>query len=323
MNNPFPFAGLIYDDSIHYLDHLAPCCSLLKWPLIICEAAVADLARTYYPELEVVESPLWELKLPKTTLTCDTQPLLRAAFPGQETETIWLPHGNSDKGVHSPFFEALKEEKIALVYGQKMVDFMESKKVFLPSIRIGNFRLEYFKKHKPFYEKLFQIPSGNTFLYAPTWDDLEHNCSFWNSFPDLADQIPKNSHLLIKLHPNTLRKFEPEIEILKGRYRKKENLIFLPELPPIYPLLNQCSAYIGDMSSIGYDFLTFDRPLYFLNANKTFPLHKCGKGIEPKTFDFSIEDTFSPKRKELYRHTFDPAPDWDRVREEIDARCSV
>lgn len=305
-------AGLIYDDSAHYLDHLGPCCALLKCPLILCEPSLAELARYYYPDLEVLGIPLWELKLPKTVLSCDSQPILQAAFPSQKTQSIWLPHGNSDKGWGGAYARTLDHEKASLVYGQKIIDFLSPPN----PIRIGNFRREYSLKHKPF----FPLPEGDKFLYAPTWDD---DNSFWKAFDSLALQLPDTAHLLVKLHPNTLRKFEPEIEILKGRYAKRKNIHFLPNIPPIYPLLEQCSAYIGDMSSIGYDFLSFDRPLYFLHANPILPLHQCGSPIDPKTFSYSLKNAFSAEKKALYQYTFDPSPDWKIIKEQIDALCSV
>lgn len=304
------YAGLIYDDSRHYLDHLGPFCALAKWPLILCEPHLADLAAQGYPDLEILSTPLWELKLPKTVVSCDTLPLLRSAFPGQSIDNLWLPHGNSDKGWSSPFFEAMQEEKTALVYGQRMIDFMKKKKVFPKTIRVGNFRREYFFKHKDFYHEMIRVPkSGKNFLYAPTWDDSENNCSFWNAFPKLASRIPSDCNLLIKLHPNTIRKFAPEIETLMGRFAKQKNIYFLPDDPPVYPLLAGCAAYIGDMSSIGYDFLAFDRPLFFLNANQALPLHRCGAPIDLANFDFSLNDSFSSIRKTTYDYTFDP--DWN------------
>jgi hypothetical protein len=306
-------AGLIYDDSRHYIDHLAPFCSLAKWPLIICEPELAEITSHFYPDLEVVYTPIQELLLPRTIVSCDNTPLLSASFPYQSFHHLWLPHGNSDKGWNSFFFEALKEEKIALVYGQKMVDFISAKNVFPKMIRIGNFRWEYFKRHESFYQKTIKLPKGKNFLYAPTWDDSENNCSFWDAFPLLANHLPKDCNLLIKLHPNTTSKFGPELEILKGRYAKKENLIFWPEYPPIYPLLSQCDAYIGDMSSIGYDFLKFGKPMYFLNAKPHLPLHKCGIHIDPKTFDFHQNEPASFLKKELYEYTFDPPPNWNEI----------
>ncbi len=305
-------AGLIFDDSLHYLDHLAPFCAQAKCPLVICEPELAEIASHFYPDLDVRTIPIWEVKLPKYTLTCDTQPFLQAYFPGQTTQILWLPHGNSDKGWNTSSFEALQGE-IALIYGQRMIDFMTAKRVFPKIVRIGNFRLQYFRS------RLAKEPTSKIFLYAPTWDDAEKNNSFWTAFPYLAARLPDDCHLWIKLHPNTVRKFGPEIEVLIGKYSKK-NLSFLPDDPPIYPLLAKCSAFIGDMSSIGYDFLAFNRPMFFLNANPSLPLHKCGASMNPATFDFTLVNEYSDFQKELYRYTFDSMPN---LKETLDALCSL
>ncbi|MGB7978156.1 MAG: CDP-glycerol glycerophosphotransferase family protein [Chlamydiales bacterium] len=316
-------AGLIYDDSRHYLDHLGPLCALLRWPLIVCEPALADLAAQFYPDLETIYIPLSDVKLPETIVSCDTRPLISAAFPGERPHHLWLPHGNSDKGTHSPLFEALSEEKVAFVYGQKIIDFMREKGVFPHPIRVGNFRWEYYMKHQSFYQRTIELPQGKNFLYAPTWDDAEGNNSFWSAFPPLASRLPKGCHLLVKLHPNTVRKYAPELEILMGRYAQQENIHFLPEYPPIYPLLSRCDGYIGDMSSIGYDFLKLNRPMFFLAAHPHFALHRCGQAIDPATFDYSLEKGRTPHAGDLYNYTFDPPVDWDLVRREIDALCCI
>lgn len=171
------------------------------------------------------------------------------------------------------------------------------------------------------------FPSAKTILYAPTWDDLENNCSFWSAFPHLAKRIPQNCHLLVKLHPNTVRKFEVELEVLFSRYKAHKNITFLDQSPPIYPLLSASSSYIGDMSSIGYDFLYFDRPMYFLNANSNLPLHRCGPAIDPKTFIFSNTHSFSSIRKQTYGYTFDPVPNFKELKscleEPFDASCRL
>jgi CDP-glycerol glycerophosphotransferase (TagB/SpsB family) len=316
------YAGLIFDDSKHYLDHLAPFCSLMNWPLILCEPELVQLAEKFYPELEIQSAHALTVKLPANVLSCNTSIHIQAAFPYQKSNVLWLPHGNSDKGNSSPFFEALTNEKITLVYGQKMIDFMREKKVLLKQIRIGNFRHEYFQKHLHFYQKAIQLPPGKNFLYAPTWDDVENNNSFWKSFPNLLKHVPADYHLLVKLHPNTLKKYAVELEILKGRLRQQERLIFLDDLPPIYPILNRTAAYIGDMSSIGYDFLTFDRPLFFLGADQPFPLHRCGENLELNRFNFTPNKKFILPRQDLYQYTFDPPPNWNVIQDELDALCS-
>ena len=299
-------AGLVFDDSKHYLDHLGPFCALAGWPLIVCEPGIYDEAKRFYPDLNVQYVPLGELKLPKFTISCAPKTLLEVYFPNQSTTLFWLPHGQSDKGWNSPIFQALSNE-IALVYGRRMIDFMHEQKVFLKTISIGNFRWEYCCKTTETVNK--------TFLYAPTWD----NDSFWKIFPLLAKQLPPDCNLWVKLHPNTWRKFAPEIEVLIGKY-SQSNIQFLPNEAPIYPLLAKCACYIGDMSSIGYDFLTFNRPMYFVNANPHLPLHRCGKAIDPTNFDLQLQNDFSEEQKTLYQYTFDVNSHW---KEEIDALCRL
>src|SRR3990167_9574646 len=189
------FAGLMFDNTRHYLDHLAPFCALKRWPLIICEGIIVDLARRYYPNLEIIESRLHNITFPKTLVICETKPYIESIFGQKENCTfLWLPHGNSDKGWGEPFFHVLRDE-ISLVYGQKMLDFMSAKNTSSRKIQIGNFRLKYWLENREFYDALIakDLPSlanRKTYLYAPTWDDSEDNCSFWQMFPLLLHHLP-------------------------------------------------------------------------------------------------------------------------------------
>ena len=85
------------------------------------------------------------------------------------------------------------------------------------------------------------------------------------------------------------------------------------------------------MSSIGYDFLTFDRPMILLNtrrrdlkSDKGLTLHRCGTSLLPEELE-SIEPKFedgkSALRKELYRYTFADISDWHKKVEEIFLRA--
>src|SRR5438105_2574213 len=216
------FAGLIFDDSLHYLDHLAPFCSILGWPLIICDKKIADIAKKYYPEVQILEALG---KLPPVIISCDPKLLLNEHFPGQNFRTVWLPHGNSDKGKKMGIFQALREDTLALVYGQKMIDFMEAQQVSMPSLVVGNFRLKYYLRHKAFYERAFALPK-RYIIYAPTWDDSESNGTFGKCISKLATK----TNLMIKIHPNTSKKFALELEFIKERYPQH---LFIEEFPCI------------------------------------------------------------------------------------------
>lgn len=313
-------AGLIASDSPHYIDHLAPFCALAGCPLLVCEESIAHLARKYYPDLQIIETSVWAASLPSSIISCDTRPLIESFFPQRVPEHIfWLPHGHSDKGWRAPFFEALKAET-ALVYGRKMLHCFQKKKVPSSTKYIGNFRLHYWHANKRFYDliTLQEIPfskTGKTYLYAPTWEDAEQNCSLWTMLPLLAKHLPKHSTLLVKLHPNTQKQHAPSVERWIGQYK---NISFLSEFPPIYPLLDRCDVYIGDMSSIGYDFLYRNRPMFFLNHkrrdSKNHPsayLYRCGHEIFPETIEKIFKKAEDPPhlkriREQVYAYTFSP-----------------
>src|SRR5690606_38510599 len=83
---------------------------------------------------------------------------------------------------------------------------------------------------------------------------------------------------------------------------------FVDGFPLIYPLLKQVDFYLGDYSSIGYDFLYFDRPLFFLGALKQTPLQACGLTIKNspiyETIKNASDTPYREKRKALYQHVY-------------------
>ncbi len=302
------YAGLLLDDSPHYIDHLAPFCALMGWPLLVCNQTIAETCRKFYPQVTTLEIDILALNLPPCVVTCHPKPLLSAIlgpFRPYHGKVLWLPHGLSDKGWKTPFFEALKEEDLLLVYGQKMRDVLQTKKVPVPQFSIGNFRHEFYLKHRSFYDAL---RTKRSILYAPTWDDAEQNGTFWEAFPRLVEQIP---NLTVKLHPNTQQKYAAKLEPLKNKAE------FLEEFPTIYPLLNTTDLYIGDMSSIGYDFLTFDRPLFFLRKEKTDPfqdpsahLMQAGTQVTLNELSFIKNSHVKPDHSKLLAYAFDRPTDW-------------
>lgn len=80
---------------------------------------------------------------------------------------------------------------------------------------------------------------------------------------------------MICLPPNL--QFPEEIARLKS-----EGIQFIEDFPPIYPLLAQMDLYIGDMSSIGYDFLSFKRPMILLKDSE---LTKAGRFVAKKEYE--------------------------------------
>jgi hypothetical protein len=331
-------AGFIYGPLEHHLDHLAPFCSLMQIPLVLTDEDLLQKARLYYPDLELLywdclEAPFAVVRSFDTifysTPRCmfDEVFFIAEATLRKKVKTIWLPHGNSDKGHLSGFMEGLKNEETLLVYGPKMIDFLKAKNVFKPCITLGNFRLEYYRRHQNFYDALIQklaLPAKKTILYAPTWQDGENSSSFFEASDQLIQQLPSDVLLLIKLHPNLEKDIHAIQFMLQNETRP--NVRFLTGFTPIYPILEKADLYLGDMSSVGYDFLTFNRPMFFFNPTQRKAsdpglfLHRCG---EPAALDqiFNIlshdQSHLTPVREETYAYTFGKEKSWNLVQQEI------
>jgi teichoic acid glycerol-phosphate primase len=333
-------ASLIYGNKLHYLDHLAPLSHFLNIPLIINQKNIFDLCKKYYPDVNClyVDDLMINFHVVKNydyIISCITKELFDNDFRLQqdllkkEIEIIWTPHGASDKGNASYFFENLNNAKNIFVYGQKMLDTLKEKKVLKTINRfyeIGNYRLKYFEKYKSFYKKIIQKDFKNNLkknnlnvLYAPTWDDAEKSSSFWLNYENLIKKLPRNFNLIIKLHPNLITQNEIKIFLLKEK-NKKNNILFLDDFPIIYPLIDFVDVYLGDFSSIGYDFLSFRKPMFFLkseNKNLSSKLFECGKLIEDdniyETIKKNLKNDFKPKQMSLYKYTFSETSNLEKI----------
>ncbi len=171
-------------------------------------------------------------------------------------------------------------------------------------------------------------------LYAPTWQDYEKSSSFMDAIEPLIETLPTNHNLIVKLHPNLLLQEELKMDRILQKYEDLKNVLFLTEFPAIYPLLNLSDVYIGDMSSIGYDFLEFNRPMFFLNQHSRNPqvdhglyLFRCGMEIHPdqysdihgvidRYFQFELRD-FSSIRNEVKTYAFGHCKPLDELKNEI------
>lgn len=305
-------AGLVFGDAHHHLDHIAPLCHILNIPLITTDTSVTTAAETFYPDLICQTYTPLEMSSQAVLhfdaiISCLPRALFGQIFGVSEEVhqkhlvPIWCPHGNSDKGRSAPFMEALSNERLILVYGQKMLDFIAEKNRIMPDhIVVGNYRYKHYEKLRPFYDKKVEqaLPESRTIFYAPTWDDAEKSNSMLEALPILTKAT---DHLFVKLHPNTYKHSPHLVEQLIGTY---ENAFFLGSFSPIYPLLSRAKAFIGDMSSIGYDYLTFNRPMFFFR--NTEYLSRCGQSAP---FDLSDpQEELRQRRQETYDYTFKETP---------------
>ncbi len=239
-------------------------------------------------------------------LTCLSRPNIEQLFFFAQTVaqkriiSIWCPHGQSDKGHLSGFMKTLQDERAMLLYGPKMVeqlrdyDILEKVQGYATT---GNYRYEDYLAHKTFYDQKAQEAlkslkkASRTYLYAPTWNDSEESSSFLSAYHLLIEHLPKDTNLIIKPHPNLIFQEEQLFEKIRHELLGNPHILLLDNFPLVFPLLARCDVYIGDASSIGYDFLMFDKPMVFLNENKRDPkldlglyLYRCGIHLLPEEY---------------------------------------
>lgn len=305
-----------------HLDHLAPLCALMQMPLIVTDDTTYQLARIFYPQVETLLKYPDELTLDYLASfdmlfqcgkfwAADLLPLMQFLYHKQP-RIVFCPHGNSDKGQTQTTHVA---QDIALIYGDHMRSQLAQTEA-RAKIAMGNLRYPFYLKHQAFYDDLTQehvfsrfTSQKETILYAPTWQDRENTSSFFDSCEQLIAELSPRYNLIIKLHP-LLEEQAPALTTHIGlTYENHPSVLFLAAFPPIYPLLNQVACYIGDYSSIGYDFLAFDKPLFFLNPSRqSLCLHECGMTItdigqvgEKMAWN---QQHYAEKRQEIYRYAF-------------------
>lgn len=334
-------AALLYGSALHHLDHLAPLSQFLSIPLFVTDEEIYLFAQKFYPELSVQHiEPLRVGQVLVEKYSRVVSPLPRAVMEellffaerslSKTISTIWCPHGYSDKGCQSGFMKHLSQEEHLFLYGTKMVDELTSLGVISHKKNytlLGHYRYIDYLIHKVFYDQAIEqvlAPlkgARKTYLYAPTWIDSENSSSFSGVISLLIEKLPKDVNLIIKPHPN--------LEIQEGRllfeletsYQGHPHLLFLKQCPLIFPLLAKSDLYLGDASSIGYDYLAFDRPLILFNPNRRdiekdrgLYLHRAAVSLKPEEYAhiyerveslFAGEDKlFSPLRKKVYSSAF-------------------
>jgi hypothetical protein len=312
-----------------HLDHLGPLCAALEIPLIVTEEHTYRLAQKFYPQIETVlkeELPLDFLASSFDTLfgcgkfwALELLPLFELLY-GKKMHLVFCPHGNSDKG-HSVCTPVPQD--IALAYGQQMIDQWKKTGAQIDTIiTTGNIRYPFYRKHRHFYDEIAEkevfsrlSPHKRTILYAPTWQDQENTSSFLKDCELLIEQLSSTYNLIVKLHPLLEERHPAETCHILTKYEDKQDVVLLTEFPPVYPLLARADLYLGDYSSIGYDFLAFDKPLFFLNpGDQSLFLHRCGMEIPRKEMTslsaFIAEhleynqNHYSEARKQTYFYAF-------------------
>lgn len=329
---------------LSHLDHIGVLAMLLEIPLIVDNHKNYELCREFYPAATVsLASPkdlsfqalseydlifhsgkFWAIQL---------QPMIELLF-GKKISSIYCPHGNSDK---ERFQTEYVTQDLSLVYGEHMLTLLRETgaiEKIKKTVTTGNYRFSYFQKEASFYRQKIEklLSKKGTFakkaLFAPTWEKEAAISSFFLHTPALIESAPEDLLFIIKLHP-FLAEFQPaKTEQLLQRYQGRKNVLFIDEIPIIYPLLEEVDLLIGDYSSVCYDFLALNRPLFFYNPReRKTPLSSCGREIpkeaENNPFPFILshlpadQTVFAPARKWLYDHSFGPDLSWEERRSQL------
>lgn len=339
----------------HYLDHLAIVCILQDVPLLIVDDSLEQLARQCYPGLNIlkleygefspeylianfdyfISSDLWDRNILKQKFSA-----LENAY-GKPMRSVHCPHGFSDKGF---YLKKSVDEDVLLYYGEHMLELFKREGVYdriHQIVRSGNYRATYYNQNKAYLDNIAEAEvfskfgkKQTTILYAPTWVDLEQTSSYFDAAEALFSSLPDEYNLVVKLHPRLELDDTPRYYQLLGKYESKKNIVFIKDLPLIYPLLAGSDIYLGDVSSVGYDFLTFDRPMYFLNPKKfDYYLFRCGEVISPEEYTTVFErikrtveedqGKYQKIRKEAYDYTFGKERKFEDIKDEVDKCLSL
>jgi hypothetical protein len=297
-------AIIIWEESPHFLDHLAPLAIWLDLPLIVASHTDYELVRRYYPEANVHlgeghEMVLSELLKKYNMLLYSTfnrkaleEEFARWPQAVSKLKTVFVPHGNSDKAGHLPLFA---EEEALLIYGDRMRDFIQAPHT--RQIVVGNWR----SKKRDFQPKI----GKPLILFAPSIGGFR---------PEVLDLL-EHYNLLVKLHPRDEKERPGILATLPAHPR----LQILENYPPVYPVLEHVDLYLGDISSIGYDFLHFDRPLVFLGEDSLYS-HQFGRVATLSTLVQDVKKAlqedpaaYGEARRAGYRYTFAPSPSKQEV----------
>lgn len=353
--------ALVGDYQIHNADHLAPIAAIMDVPLMFLNESDSELCKELYPDIKI-ETPPYEKFNADYMIGAFDVLFLSDLWPQAKFEQtfgelektcrkrlrhVFCPHGYSDK---SYYFKDCVYEDITLVYGQNMLDLLKECKVdhlLKRYVLTGNYRWTYYQKHRTFFDSIVEkrylsqfATKQTTLLYAPTWMDMEDASTFFDSCETILDVLPDDYNMLIKLHPRLEMHSQPDKDCaglyhyLIGKYAQKSNVVFIEYFPLVFPLLAASDVYLGDTSSIGYDFLAFDRPLFFLNkfrrnpkSDRTVFLFNAGLPISPEEYGslYTIirthlnkdQSEYSVKRKELWDYTFGKERSFGEIKAEI------
>ena len=190
-----------------HLDHLGVLSAVLEIPLIVTEEKTFQLAKRYYPQINISLMEMADLSMDFLCSHFDVifesgkfwalelKPFMQLLFRKQ-MRFVFCPHGNSDKG-HS--LKEHPDQDVSLVYGDHLHDHLKATGATAKIhsvIATGNYRYPFYKRHLSFYDQIAEEeifsrlkPDRKTLLYAPTWQDRENPTSFFEATEEIIEQL--------------------------------------------------------------------------------------------------------------------------------------
>ena len=298
----------------HHVEHLAPWCELLDMPLLLADSPALDAIVGDYPGVRFERMPgvviperldalaqTILLRAPRAVFYSEllSRRILRAMFGGKpdSTRVVYVPHGYSEK--RQDWARTTAFQDIAVLYGRAAYDQLVALGVageLERHVVSGNLRRAWHARHASFFGArmaacgLDGARPARTLLYAPTWEDAIGSSSFFAAFAAFVDGLPAGWRLLVKLHPH-LERAAGAIDALASSVRGRDvHLLRAKSL--CYPFLDLADAYVGDMSSLAYDYLAYGRPMFFTNPTAGTAadasgsrLFDCGTVVAPDRYD--------------------------------------
>ena len=193
-----------------------------------------------------------------------TPTFLRAHERSARTRAVQVFHGMSDK----PFTydRDFSDYLMCLCAGRRQRDRLRANR----QNRDVDCALIGFPKFDrlPTVPRLFRN-NKSTLIYCPTWrkEGISSIERFLES-PETLERLARCYNLIIKPHPNL---FNPARKFYDpGIVERLERAAQVPDVRVVRAgnvmgWLEQADLFIGDISSAGYEWLYFDRPMVFLN----------------------------------------------------------
>lgn len=283
------FACCHFSERICFLDHLVPFCHLFDIPLITNNQELLLILENYYPPTKSIYTQDIEKSLEPYSALFYAQP--SRLFPYgfdlcnhhllQKKRSIFTYHGFSEKYTNDFWFERFVDEDLVLIHGSCMKNQLKKKGIWEKlkhPVICGNLRWQFYLKHQSFFEKKIQtiLPptSKKKILWVPSWNlgNFSSSSLPLSLIEKVISGLPHDFQLLIKLHPLQ------EIDIdWKKKYQEHPSVFFIENFPLIYPLLANADLLLADVSSVAYDFLVFNRPMFFFSTTTAPILHELGR----------------------------------------------